>query len=57
MYVLDPLQDLIEEVADVAIVQLLALEQFVQVCLYCVLHDVKIPESFQGGCLKNVSDA
>lgn len=57
VYVLETLQDLVDEVADVAIAYLLALEQFVQVCLYCVLHDVNIPDGFHGGCLKSVSDA
>lgn len=38
--VLEPSQDLVEEIADVVVAQLLALEQLVQVCLHQRLHDV-----------------
>ena len=33
-------QDLVQEVADMVVAQLLALEQFVHVCLHQVLHDL-----------------
>lgn len=41
--VLEPSEDLVEEVADVVVAQVLGLQELVEVCLHEILDDVSAP--------------